>query len=59
MGEERGGREGLGTRISPFSISSSTHDSNMSNFVNVVFLVFAAIIAFAYSNVIMMEWVRG
>lgn len=57
-GKQGGGREqGLGTRSSPCSMSSGPHDSNTSISVNVVVLAFAAVIAFAFSNVIMMEWV--
>lgn len=36
-------------------MSSGPHDSNTSHFVHVVFLVFAAVIARAYPNVIMMS----
>lgn len=43
------------TRSNSYFMSSGLHDSNTSNFVN-VFLVFAAVIAFAFSNGIMTEW---
>lgn len=52
---ERVGRKAWEPDLNPGPMSSGPQDSSISHFVHVVFLVFAAVTARAYPNVITMS----